>query len=115
MERRPYFGDRRWRDVELTPAGKDAYETLRDARQEALAALIADWTADEKAQLAAVVGRLGDAVRVHNLAVHERRLAAARERAGAPGSRGPRPSTAADGHRPRALRLLRLDSVIQRL
>lgn len=81
VERRPYFGDRRWRDVELTPAGKDAYETLRDARQEALAALIADWTADEKAQLAAVVGRLGDAVRVHNLAVHERRLAAARERA----------------------------------
>lgn len=72
VERRPYFGHSRWRDVELTPAGRDAYETLRDARHEALAALIVDWPADEKAQLTAVVGRLGDAVRVHNLAVHER-------------------------------------------
>jgi len=81
VERRPYFGNRKWRNVELTPAGTEAYETLRDARHEALAALTEHWTPGEKEQLAHVIGRLGDAVRVHNLRVHERRLAKARDAA----------------------------------
>jgi len=79
VERRPYFGNRRWRDVELTPAGREAYETLRDARHEALASLVEDWSPAEKRQLADVIGRLGNAVRLHNLDVHDRRLAKARE------------------------------------
>ncbi len=74
LERRPYFGDRRWRHVQLTAAGREAYETLRDARHEALAALTARWTDAERAQIVEAVARLGDAVRVHNLEAHARDL-----------------------------------------
>lgn len=79
VERRPFFGHRKWRDVELTTEGREAYETLRDARHEALAALVSDWSPKEKAILAEVVGRLGDAVRVHNLRVHTCSLDARRD------------------------------------
>jgi DNA-binding MarR family transcriptional regulator len=78
-ERRPFFGHRKWRDVGLTPEGREAYETLRDARHDALAELVKDWSPQEKAMLAEPKGRLGDAVRVHNLRAHERSLDTARD------------------------------------
>jgi DNA-binding MarR family transcriptional regulator len=81
VERRPYFGHRKWRDVELTPLGKDAYETLRDARHELLATLLDQWTPDERRSVVNAVAKLGDAVRMRNLDAHERSLAKAREAA----------------------------------
>jgi MarR family 2-MHQ and catechol resistance regulon transcriptional repressor len=79
VERRPCFAHRKWRNVELTAAGKEAYETIRDARHEALAALVRDWVPEDRQRLADLVARLGDAVRVHNLHIHERALDKARE------------------------------------
>lgn len=75
---------RRWSNVRLTPDGREAFETIRDARHEALAAIISSWTPEEAALLVKVIARLADAVRVHNLEAHlrdlERRRRAARER-----------------------------------
>ena len=82
VERRPYSGDRRWSNVWLTPAGREAYETIRDARHEALASILASWRAEDREQLVGIVARLGDAVRAHNLRDHERELERRRQAAG---------------------------------
>lgn len=84
VERSTHRGDRRWSNHRLTPAGREAFETIRDARHEALAATVASWTPDDVTQLVTTVARLADAIRVHNIATYrhdlDRRRRSAHER-----------------------------------
>lgn len=68
MERRRYQGNRKWGKALLTPAGRVAYETIRDARHEALHELLGKWTDEERRQLVEQVARFGDAIRALDLA-----------------------------------------------
>jgi len=84
VERNRYFGNRRWGQVLLTPAGRVAYETIRDGRHEVLRDLLRKWTEDEQRSLVEQVARLGDAIRALNMAAEgkaaERRREAADRR-----------------------------------
>jgi DNA-binding MarR family transcriptional regulator len=72
VERRHYPGNRKWGQTLLTPAGKVAYETIRDARHEALRELLGKWTEEEQRQLVGQVARLGDAIRALNMAARSK-------------------------------------------
>jgi len=81
VERSAYAGNRRWSNTRLTSAGRVAFETVRDARHEALAAIVASWEPDEVVRLVEVVARLADTVRRHNLEAYRETLERRRQAA----------------------------------
>ncbi|MDL4821733.1 MarR family winged helix-turn-helix transcriptional regulator [Actinomadura opuntiae] len=63
IERRPDPADARAQLVSVTRAGKLAISKLWKARTAAIAALLADWEADDIEQLAAGLGALSEAIK----------------------------------------------------
>jgi DNA-binding MarR family transcriptional regulator len=52
--------DRRATSVSLTPKGRSVMESVRAARHDLITDAIAEWTDDDRAQLASLLGRLAD-------------------------------------------------------
>lgn len=74
IERHRFRAHRKWGDMRLTRAGREAYVTIRDARHEALKELLHGLTDDQREQVVRALALFGDAVRRHNLRAHRRDL-----------------------------------------
>lgn len=86
VERRRYVGNGKWGQALLTPTGRVAYETIRDARHAVLCDLLRTWNEEGQRDLVEQVARLGDAIRVLNVAAEGK---AARRRLEADDRRSP--------------------------
>jgi DNA-binding MarR family transcriptional regulator len=75
-----HLGDQRRRVTKLTDAGREAYSALHLARLALLASLIADWSADDRRDLALLLHHFaGATVRLH-LREHDCRMQARSDR-----------------------------------
>lgn len=62
VDRTPDPDDGRAQLLTLTPAGRDVIATARHLRDEWLARLVAEWSEDDVAAFAALLGRFGDSL-----------------------------------------------------
>jgi DNA-binding MarR family transcriptional regulator len=60
LTRVPDPNDRRAQRIELTPAGRDAVDRVREASCRGMTVALADWSPQELRQLATLCGRLAD-------------------------------------------------------